>query len=605
MTGIRSKHFIMAPRRQRGVATLFVTLVILAILTLVILLSANVGLFEQKVATNDNRGRMVEQAAEYAVNLSGEYLKANRNVLLSKTTNGWLAADATLGKRWYRCALVAGYPNIPNLADGSPHPCMAERDTTTSTAYPNGRRYELYFYSSDGTDGTGSPSTATATVTDVPYKNLMPANAKLETAGVGVGGTAQFAVTTKVRALLCRFDTSLPTPACRASPVSGNRIAVVLIGDAALPNENAKATIKETWASYSANSAAASVPFIGAGTFNGAGTVTIATAPNAGGYGIPGSIWTPADAQVETTTGGGNFSLESCYIGDFMRNSTGEKDIADAKSQCPNNGSAPPCHCPQAQADSDYWLSGHAAGNNHRENIDVLDRDGSACKAGSPCPPDIQFFPGGGPSDPKVPASALAPLDVAGVLNDDSLFEWIFGLNYVVADRDPNGITLGTNSTTCSKGAGVNCFDYAVRNDLGLDPANILGNCNTLDGSSSGLYYITGPCSITGTVGSATSPAILIVTGDGSFGPNAKFFGMLFIHRDNIAAELSDGPHYTLDMNGGTVFGSIVVEGDISVAGNPVVIYDDTLIDNDPNKFPPSAVFARVAGSWLDSSTGL
>ena len=57
-------------------------------------------------------------------------------------------------------------------------------------------------------------------------------------------------------------------------------------------------------------------------------------------------------------------------------------------------------------------------------------------------------------------------------------------------------------------------------------------------------------------------------------------------------------------MNGGTVFGSITVEGDIKVAGNPVIIYDDTAVNNDPNKFPASAGFARVAGSWLDSRNG-
>ena len=79
---------------------------------------------------------------------------------------------------------------------------------------------------------------------------------------------------------------------------------------------------------------------------------------------------------------------------------------------------------------------------------------------------------------------------------------------------------------------------------------------------------------------------------------------MLFIHRDNIDAEKHDGPHFTLDLQGGTVFGSIVVEGDISVAGNPVVVYDDTSVNNDPNTFPTSATFARVPGSWLDSISG-
>ncbi len=589
-----------APRKQRGVATLLVAIVILVILTLIVLLSANVSLFEQKTATNENRGRMVEQAAEYAVNMAGEYLKANRLSVIRKTTGGWLAADVASGKRWVRCSSVSGFPNIPNLADGSPHPCMSERDATTSTQYPNGgRRGELWFYSSDGTDGTASGSTAT----DMPYRNLLVSGSAANLDTTGVGTSAQFTTTTKVRALLCRFDTSLSPAVCRANPTSGNRIAVFLIADAALPNENSNATVKETWATYSSSTATAAVPFIGAGVFNGNGNVTIVTSPNAGGNGLPGSIWTPADAQVESTTGGGTFSLTSCYIGDFMSGSPGEHDITEAKAICPDNGSSPPCHCPSSKDDKTVWLSGHPTGGDRRENIDVLDRDGGACVAGNPCPPDIQFFPGGGPSVPTDPASAIVPLDVAGVLNDDSLFEWIFGVDYVVADRDGLGITLGTNGTTCSKGG--NCFDYAMMNDVGLDAStHKLSSCGSLDANSSGLYYITGDCSISGTIGSATAPVILVVTGDGNIGSNAILYGMLFIHRDNIDAEKNDGNHYTLSMNGGTVFGSIVVEGDIKVAGNPVVVYDDTSMNNDPNTFPTSATFARVPGSWLDSRNG-
>jgi len=145
-----------APRQQRGVATLLVAIVILVILTLIVLLSANVSLFEQKTATNENRGRMVEQAAEYAVNMAGEYLKGNRLAVIRKTTGGWLAADVASGKRWVRCSSVSGFPNsIPNLADGSPHPCMSERDATTSTQYPNGgRRGELWFARFDPTDSS-------------------------------------------------------------------------------------------------------------------------------------------------------------------------------------------------------------------------------------------------------------------------------------------------------------------------------------------------------------------------------------------------------------------------------------------------------------------
>src|SRR5512141_2255991 len=86
------------PASQRGMATIFITLVVLLIITLMVLFSVNVGFFEQKTATNENRARIAEQAAEYASNLAGEYLKANRNKLISNLTSegGWLAPSTAV-----------------------------------------------------------------------------------------------------------------------------------------------------------------------------------------------------------------------------------------------------------------------------------------------------------------------------------------------------------------------------------------------------------------------------------------------------------------------------------------------------------------------------
>jgi hypothetical protein len=324
------------------------------------------------------------------------------------------------------------------------------------------------------------------------------------------------------------------------------------------------------------------------------------TSPNGSGTGLPVSIWTSGDAQVENSTGGGTASLTSCYIGDFMRGSTGEGDVAEAKAVCPQNGSAPPCHCPKTKDEDTLWLSGHPSGGARRENIDILDRDGNAGATGSPKPPDITFYPGGGWSNPATQSGTLIPLDNAGVLDDDSLFEWIFGIPYVVADRDPNGITL----TNCGPSGTQNCADFALRDDLG---ATVQATCAGIDANSSGLYYITGDCNITGVVGSADSPVILAVFGNADLGSNAVLYGMLFVHSDNIAADnASSCPSACkFSMNGSTVFGSIVIEGDVAMAGNPIIIYDDTSINSDPHKLPTGARFARVPGSWLDARSGL
>jgi hypothetical protein len=553
-------------------ATLLVALMILVVLTVIVMLSTNVGIFEQKMAVNENRARLVEQAAEYALNLGGEYLKGKRNVIISNTAgSGWLATTVANGRRWASCAGI-------DIVANPTHVCAAEKNP--------GRRAELYYYSTDGTADSA-----------LDYRSLTPSASELETSGVG--GTSAFAVTTtELHALLCRIDSTLSTPACRANPVAGNRIAVTLVASVTMAGENSASIVKETWATYSASNATSSAPIVAAGAFNGNGDATIVTAPNGGGTGLPVSIWTAADAKVDGTTGGGTASLTSCFIGDFMRGSAGEHDLAEAKATCPTNGSNPPCHCPTSKDEPSYWLSGHPSGGARRENMDILDRDGNAGLGSNGPVPDIQFYPGGGWSNPTTGTGTLIPLDVAGALDDDSLFEWIFGVSNVVADRDATGQTLHN----CGGGT-EDCAAYALTTDLG---ATTIADCSGLDTTSSGLYYVTGDCAITATVGSADSPVIIVTFGNADLGPNSILYGMLFVHSDNIANENASAcpSACKFSMNGGTVFGSVVIEGDIKMAGNPVIIYDDTSINSDPNKLPPGARFARVPGSWLDSRSG-
>ena len=96
-----SRPTASGPRRQRGVATLMVALVILVILTVIVLASTNVALFEQRTATNENRQRLADQVAKYALDLGGEYIKAHIENIASAELSGWLATNT---KRWIRCS---------------------------------------------------------------------------------------------------------------------------------------------------------------------------------------------------------------------------------------------------------------------------------------------------------------------------------------------------------------------------------------------------------------------------------------------------------------------------------------------------------------------
>ncbi|GAB2998009.1 hypothetical protein GCM10010960_04420 [Arenimonas maotaiensis] len=532
-------------RRQRGVSTLAITMLLLIILSLVVLFSTSVGFFEQRTATNENRARIAEQAAEAGINLAGEALKANRDKVISNITGGWLDSTAN-NAGWKTCAGVTDTATI----DGRPHPCRSESDGT--------RRAQLWFYT---TDGTGA---STATTRFIPSTSIG-----------NVGGAAAFPSVVDVQAVLCRIDSSLATPACASSPAKGNRIAVTFIATATLTNENTTAVIKETWASYTDASQTSSVPIIGSGFVKGLGNAQIVTNPNAGGYGVPASIWSPNDVGVDGSGGGlcpasgGVGSVATCQLGEYLKNTP----VSELKTTCVTTNNA--CGCPAITGSGSNFLSGHSAGTK-KEGLDILDRDG-----GNGTLPDVGFFPG-----LDCNGNNLSDLNVT---TDDSLFEWIFNASSVV-DEGANAV-----NTNCGPASNQNCASYTLIDELDAEVITC-AQLNALGASASGLYYIQGTCSLPSQVGSPNAPAIVVLEGEATVN-NTDFFGLLFVRSNNNTAQFKG-------VGNSKIIGSLVVEGDIDIAGTIDIIYDNTAVSTDPNQLPKNAKFARVPGSWLDATEG-
>lgn len=542
-------------RKQRGVTTLAIVLILLVIITTMVLFSSTVGFFEQRSAINLNRARIAQQAADYAISLSGEYLKAHRDALISDDVAelGWFATGT---KHWAKCADVA----MP-LAG---HPCLSERDTT--------RRAQLYFWTADGTV-TGSQA--------LPYTSVIPAAAQLES---GTGGAAAFTTTTEVNALLCRLDTTdAANVHCALEPVSGNRVALTLVARAALGGESADSEIKEAWATYNTFIPSAAVPLVASGVVRGLGNAQIVAAPNAGGYGLPGSIWTPDDANVDGSGTGGIGSVSTCHIGDYLKG-TPETQL---KTTCATTDD---CSCDGGS--SSEFLSGHI-GTIRREVEDILDIDGGLGDL-----PDIEFFPGG------VHPVTGARLDKAADPTDDSLFEYTFAVDYVVFPTEAyvalNGPTAAAGSTLvdCGESGTQNCFDYAMREEF---DATVVASCADLNATSSGIIYVPSGCtSIPNNIGTAGSPVIAVLDQSGGtimdLNSDAIVYGLLFLHSDDQTARVVGNGDIK-------IFGALVVEGEVEISGNITVVYDDTSVSGDTHKLPASARFGRVSGSWLDAGT--
>lgn len=536
--------------QQRGVSTLVITLLLLVIISLVVLFSTSVGFFEQRTATNENRARIAEQAAETAINMAGEYLKASRALVISNqadvvgNSDGWLAGTAGEAG-WVTCN---GITNTAVLG-GRPHPCRSEADIT--------RRNQLWFYT---TNGTG----ATLATTLMPY------------GAVGnVGGAAAFPSIVNVQAVLCRVDTTLANPVCTKNPVGGNRIAITFISHATLTNENSQSIIKETWSSFADGSPSAAVPIIGSGLIKGLGNAQVVTSPNAGGYGIPASIWSPNDVGIGSGAGGvcpggnGVGSVSTCQLGEFLK-STPE---AELKTTCITSNNA--CGCPAISGSESNFLSGHSNATK-REGLDVLDADGNDGTL-----PDITYFPG-------VNCAGTNFSDI-GDDTDDSLFEFVFGANNVVNEGSK------VTNTNCGSGGATNCAAVHLIDNLGAEVIDCAG-LNAKGAAASGLYYIQGTCDLGPQIGSPNSPAIVVMEDQAKFN-NTDFFGMLFLRSNNQTAQFKG-------VGNSHIVGSLVVEGEIDIAGTIDIIYDNTGVSTDPNKLPANAKFARVPGSWLDATEG-
>ncbi len=586
-------------RLQRGVGTLLVTIVMLVILTVIVLSSSNVALFEQKTATNENRQRLADQAAEYALNLGVEFFKANVVKIASEQTLGWLPAGTA--PHWQPCL---------GIISPATHPCMAEPvgDIITGTT---GRRAQLYYYTFGGS-------------TNVDYNGLVVAGGQLG----NVGGNVFSTTGTVVNALLCRLDTAyyisgvLQPTQCRATPStdSSNRIAVTVVAKSTLPGENSVSEMKVTLGNFDTFSIGAAVPLVASGSVDGTGNVEIVTASNGGGTGIPVSIWSSSDADIDKTGGGSAASVSTCQVGEFLK-ATPEAQLL---TTCATVNNA--CGCPSMSngatkeivyAKNPNMLSGHVPGAaNCCENIDILDVDSNKGTS-----PDITFYPakgmdnvvGGAPAGAT--AAEIATFD-ASAISDDSLFEWVFGVSgeSVSTLAGGTGKTLLTCAVTADNPTG-NCAIYYLTTDSELNAQEVTcTQLNALGASATGLYYVTdssaaSACSLPNQVGTPDAPALVVVNDDAAIN-NTLLYGLLFVRstEKGITIPETNGAcaataRACLRGNGqAQVYGSIVVEGKTRITGGLRVVYSNVNISKPGGDLPETTRFGMVPGSWLDNS---
>lgn len=403
---------IHAPRQQRGITTLLIALLLLAILTVITILSTSFGLFEQRITGNEYRYKLAFQAAEAGMNQSIEYVKVNTSKMLSTASGGWFFPA---NKQWQPCTTAV--PSSMTL-----DPCMAESDMT--------RRNNMYRY-------VGTASGA------LPLSDALPGAAMqtFNATGSSTAGSSQFPTSYRTFATLCRLDMSAGVPRCSLAPTTEGTFYVTLVSRGSLTNENTVATVKESYGAFNVLGATPDTPLIAAGTAIGLGNAQIVPNPNAGGFTVPLSIWAKGNANVDGA------SFATCNLGEWLANSGTPAPSADDLL----NGVCESCTC-NGLCPGYGLLSGNAqscaVAKDKIEGGDILDVDSNFSDA-TPKLRDSKYFP-------------------------PDLFAYVFGVPSTSADTylTANATLLADCTTLTSASKGL----YWHNSTADCKPANDVGS---------------------------------------------------------------------------------------------------------------------------------
>ena len=326
---LRYQTMANTPVRQRGMLTTFTGVLILVLLTLMMFFAIRVGVFEQRVSANDSRQKLAFHVAESGIHHAKEYFRANSALLasdqedlLANGSDGWLAE--TDEKHWHKCS-EAGL----DLINGSgSHPCFGEPN-------PDQRGETYYYY-----------DTADVAAPDPDLRKL-----PLGTTDDIIPGTTEIV---GVEALLCVLemdkDAAIPVQGCSTDRALADgtyfMITILARGEADCIGTdcNAEALIREQVSNFGATGGGNSpqVPLTTKSSFPPSGTSEIVPNPNAGGIGVPVSVWMnnntdcPGGVAADPSSG----SWATCEMHEWYGVDKKPDDMA-----CPGN-----CICTEAES---------------------------------------------------------------------------------------------------------------------------------------------------------------------------------------------------------------------------------------------------------------
>jgi hypothetical protein len=447
---LRIRRFRNQAGRQQGVVTTFTGILILVLLGLMMFFAIRVGVFEQRVSANDSRQKLAFHVAESGIHHAKEFFLANDVLiasdiedLLSGGTDGWLAE--TSEKRWQLCS------DADLSSSTGSHPCYGESldgDTIGGVTLPDMRANSYFYFFEDSVE--------------------LP----LDTDAIIPNATE----TVNVYALLCVMDldedAAIPVQGCSTdrTVADGSYFMLTILArgqaDCSGGTCNAEALVSEQISNFGATAGGNSpkVPLTTKSSFPPSGTAEVVPNPNAGGIGVPLSVWANDNTSCSSGTvfDPSSGSWATCEMHEWYGVDDKPDDIA-----CNNN----PCSCSFAESMS------YTQASLTKEGIDMVFDENFPCDL-------FQFYFGVPRSSYEIVKGYSKIISDCESLGEDSSgIYWVTGpecwikSNTIVGSKDHPVVLISAATLTKLNGGSI-VYGVLFKTDV-EDPNAILETLGT------------------------------------------------------------------------------------------------------------------------------
>jgi len=338
---------------QRGAALLLVIL-ILVIMSVMLFLNARVTATEQVISGNDRRAKLAHHAAEAGISHAMRYFTRNIRDINSIEEGGWLPTSAGSNHHWLPCG-----------ANDTTLPCAAASLEADGRA--NGFNRENVFYYVEDTSAANPNTYLPLGALVTKYDDSDPP--------VPVDSTNY-----QVQALLCivNYDqdkyevgTENTYAKCDGSGIpTGINVAIRVISTGTADDGSARSVVMQTLANVEPGGGPPVVPIMTFNSISPNGTMNVVVNSNAGGIGVPASIWSRNYVFVEETGAG---SIATCELEEYLAS----RDSSFWRSWTGDDGAVfqtcDTCVCPDKE--SLGALSHTQNTEPARKHFDIIDED--------------------------------------------------------------------------------------------------------------------------------------------------------------------------------------------------------------------------------------